>query len=90
MQNEKRDKIASILAEKPLWIKDSKFCFIEDDIIPEKTAGTGVFGFLQETLKKYPTIYHFIITQLSPVLASRESIESYCILYWPIMAVTKS
>ena len=72
LKNEKRDKIASILAEKPLSIQDSKFCFIEDAIIPEKTAGTGVFGFLQDTLKKYPTIYRFIVTQLSPVLASRE------------------
>lgn len=72
LKNEKRDKIASILAEKPLSIQDSKFCFMEDAIIPENTAGTGVFGFLQDTLKKYPTIYRFLVTQLSPVLTSRE------------------
>jgi hypothetical protein len=33
-------------------------------MIPKKTAGTGVFGFLQDILKKYPTIHRFIVSQV--------------------------
>jgi SAM-dependent methyltransferase len=71
MQEEKRQKIESILKDKPLSMRGEKFCFLDPQVLPVHTAAPGLFGFLQDFFKKYPRVYQFIVAELSPVSSTR-------------------
>jgi len=67
----KRQKINSILAEKPLETKGDKFWFVNAVDLPHQTAGEGLLGRVQDLFKKHPKFYSFIVNQLSPVRSTK-------------------
>lgn len=71
MKESKLQKINSILLERPLASRGGKLYFTADSDVPPRTAAPGLFGRLQDTFKKHPRLYDFIVTALSATRPSR-------------------
>ncbi len=67
----KRAKILSAVVQEPLAIQNNAFSFVEGNRLPLNTAGSGVFGFVQNIAKRRGALYYFVIDVVSPVKASR-------------------
>jgi hypothetical protein len=68
LQEQKVEKIRSILVQQPLSKQNNALCFIEGDCMPHETAGFGLLALLQNFLKKK---VEFTISSLTSYLRSR-------------------
>ena len=67
----KKAKILSATAQEPLSRQNNALSFVEGDRRPVNTAGSGLFGVVQNFVKRRGALYYRIIDVVSPVKASR-------------------
>ncbi len=69
----KREKIEKILIKREAAvIQNGAICFLPGDRSPEASAGNSFLGRIQDTIKKYGTIYYLLKYIFAPVLNNYE------------------
>lgn len=64
----KKAKLDRILEREPATMQNGAYCFLPGDRRPERTAGTGLQGRLQDSLKRLGLLYKILVWCFSPVL----------------------
>lgn len=72
MDENKKNKIESILVSKPRIIHNNCLCFGNYDHLPHMTSGNGIFAKIQDYFKKHSVIYYFLVELVSPVKLARK------------------
>lgn len=68
----KKKKLHSILSRECIAKQNNALCFISGCCLPDKSAGEGLSGNIQNRLKNYGKFYYFLINTISPVWGSNK------------------
>ena len=78
MDLHKKQKIERIrMPDKPYTTQNNAFCFLSGDRQPQKTAGNGLLGKIQEAIKHYGRLYYLLLHVFAPVMPSRQYIRCF-------------
>lgn len=70
-RNHKRAKILAAAAREPHSLQNKALCFVDGNRLLGNTAGPGLFGSVQDFVKRRGALYCSVVDVLSPVKPSR-------------------
>jgi len=69
----KKQKIEDILSpDKDYTDQNDTYCFLPGDRNPQNTAGKGLLGNIQETIKRNGALYYLLLNTFAPVIPGRK------------------
>lgn len=58
------------IPDRPFTRQNNAFCFLQEDLRPDKSTGSGLLADFQKFLKKFGKLYYFLLKIFAPVLLS--------------------